>query len=47
MVDSMIKAGKRPREITKHLKSQVPYKITTNAIRKLINRPEIKPGEWL
>ena len=47
MVDSMIKAGKRPGEITKHLKSQVPYKITTNAIRKLINRPEIKPGEWL
>ena len=47
MVDSMIKAGKKPGEITKHLKSQVPYKITTNAIRKLINRPEIKPGEWL
>ena len=47
MVDSMIKAGKRPGEITKHLKSQVPYKITTNAIRKLIKRPEIKPGEWL
>jgi hypothetical protein len=47
MVDSMIKAGKKPGEITKHLKSQVPYKITTNAIRKLINRKEIKPGEWL
>ena len=47
MVDSMIKAGKKPREITKHLKSQVPYKITTNSIRKLINRKEIKPGEWL
>ena len=47
MVDSMIKAGKKPGEITKHLKSQVPYKITTNSIRKLINRKEIKPGEWL
>jgi len=47
MVDSMIKAGKTPGQITKHLKSQVPYKITTNAIRKLINRKEIKPGEWL
>ena len=47
MVDSMIKAGKNTKEISKHLKSQVPYKVTTNAIRRMMKRPEIKAGEWM